>query len=110
MCFHGLFNHGKKSWQKGEKPLKLHQLGSHAKALIRYKPVLHIDVYGTIGEVFGNSSYRAMADYLKTLEEAVLIICASRGRWIRAWRSADEGFPPTALLDQEGHRCRTGGG
>lgn len=35
-----------------------------------YNPVLHIDVYGTIGAVFGNNNYSAMADYIKTLEEA----------------------------------------
>lgn len=35
-----------------------------------YSPVLHIDVYGTIGIAFGNNNYDAMADYLKTLEEA----------------------------------------
>ena len=35
-----------------------------------YSPVLHIDVYGTIGLAFGNDNYTAMADYLKTLEVA----------------------------------------
>lgn len=35
-----------------------------------YAPVLHIDVYGTIGLVFGNNNYKAMADYLFTLAEA----------------------------------------
>ncbi len=35
-----------------------------------YVPVLHIDVYGTIGAVFGNNNYTAMADYLARLEEA----------------------------------------
>lgn len=33
-----------------------------------YQPVLHIDVYGTIGAAFGNYNYKAMADYLATLE------------------------------------------
>ena len=36
----------------------------------RYAPVLHIDVYGTIGQWLGHDNYTAMADYLKTLEEA----------------------------------------
>ena len=35
-----------------------------------YSPVLHIDVYGTIGAAFGNNNYAAMADYLAKLEEA----------------------------------------
>jgi len=32
--------------------------------------VLHIDCYGTIGMVFGDDNYTAMADYMATLEEA----------------------------------------
>lgn len=35
-----------------------------------YLPVLHIDVYGTIGLIFGNDNYDAMANYLRQLEEA----------------------------------------
>lgn len=34
-----------------------------------YNPVLHIDVYGTIGVAFGDNNYKAMADYLSELEE-----------------------------------------
>jgi len=34
-----------------------------------YNPVLHIDVYGTIGVAFGDNNYKAMADYLAKLEE-----------------------------------------
>jgi methylaspartate ammonia-lyase len=34
-----------------------------------YQPILHLDVYGTIGQVFGNDNYAAMADYLKVLAE-----------------------------------------
>lgn len=33
-----------------------------------YNPVLHIDVYGTIGAAFGNDNYTAMADYLERLQ------------------------------------------
>lgn len=33
-----------------------------------YLPVLHIDVYGTIGAAFGNDNYEGMADYLARLE------------------------------------------
>ena len=35
-----------------------------------YMPILHIDVYGTIGQIFGNTNYAAMAEYLKALEAA----------------------------------------
>ena len=34
-----------------------------------YNPVLHIDCYGTIGAIYGNNNYTAMADYLAKLEE-----------------------------------------
>ena len=34
-----------------------------------YAPVLHIDVYGTIGQAFGDDNFVAMADYLAVLEE-----------------------------------------
>ena len=34
-----------------------------------YNPVMHIDVYGTIGAAFGNTNYKDMADYLAKLEE-----------------------------------------
>ena len=33
----------------------------------RYAPVIHIDVYGTIGAIFGNNNYKAMADYIGEL-------------------------------------------
>jgi len=32
-----------------------------------YCPVLHMDVYGTIGAAFGNNNYAAMADYIAEL-------------------------------------------
>ena len=34
-----------------------------------YAPVMHIDVYGTIGAAFGNNNYKAMADYIEALGE-----------------------------------------
>ncbi|MBE6945355.1 MAG: methylaspartate ammonia-lyase [Ruminococcaceae bacterium] len=34
-----------------------------------YCPVMHIDVYGTIGAIFGNNNYAAMADYIGKLGE-----------------------------------------
>ena len=107
---HGLFNHvEEKLGQKGEKLLeyikwlrdRINTKAPHPG----YKPVLHIDVYGTIGMVFGNSSYRAMADYLKTLEEA------ARPYHLRIEGPMDSGSREaqmkdlaglTALLDREG--------
>lgn len=32
-----------------------------------YNPVMHMDVYGTIGAIFGNNNYTAMADYIEEL-------------------------------------------
>ena len=107
---HGLFNHvEEKLGQKGEKLLEyikwLRDRISTKAPHPGYKPVLHIDVYGTIGMVFGNSSYRAMADYLKTLEEA------ARPYHLRIEGPMDSGSREaqmkdlaglTALLDQEG--------
>ena len=34
-----------------------------------YMPVMHMDVYGTIGVIFGNKNYSAMADYIEKLGE-----------------------------------------
>ena len=34
-----------------------------------YNPVLHIDCYGTIGALYGNNNYSAMADYIARLGE-----------------------------------------
>ena len=34
-----------------------------------YAPVFHIDVYGTIGAIFGNNNYVGMADYIEKLGE-----------------------------------------
>ncbi len=34
-----------------------------------YNPVLHIDVYGTIGQIFGNENYEKMAEYIKKLSD-----------------------------------------
>ena len=107
---HGLFNHvEEKLGQKGEKLLEyikwLRDRISTKAPHPGYKPVLHIDVYGTIGMVFGNSSYRAMADYLRTLEEA------ARPYHLRIEGPMDSGSREaqmkdlaglTALLDQEG--------
>jgi len=34
-----------------------------------YNPIFHIDVYGTIGAIFGNNNYEAMAEYIGKLGE-----------------------------------------
>ncbi|MBR2929875.1 MAG: methylaspartate ammonia-lyase [Clostridia bacterium] len=34
-----------------------------------YYPVMHMDVYGTIGAIYGNNNYTAMADYIERLGE-----------------------------------------
>ena len=35
-----------------------------------YNPIFHIDVYGTIGQIFGNDNYVGIVDYLSVLAEA----------------------------------------
>lgn len=71
---HGLFNSLKKTGEKGEGLLAyVKWLAQRIKAHAPYEgyhPVLHIDCYGTIGLVFGNDNYHAMADYLEELEKA----------------------------------------
>jgi len=37
------------------------------RAYDAYSPVMHMDVYGTIGAAFGNNNYKAMADYIEKL-------------------------------------------
>ena len=39
------------------------------RAYSEYMPVMHMDVYGTIGQIFGNNSYEKMADYIEKLGE-----------------------------------------
>lgn len=72
---HALINNVKtKLGEKGE--LLLEYVGWLRERILRlrpvesYAPVLHIDVYGTIGQLFGNDNYEAMADYLQTLAQA----------------------------------------
>ena len=72
---HGLFNSvEEKLGLKGEKLLEyikwLNKRITEKAPYEGYKPVIHIDVYGTIGMVFGNDNYQGMAEYLKTLVEA----------------------------------------
>ncbi len=72
---HALINNvEEKLGQKGEILLDYVKWLSHRICEMRrdenYQPVLHIDCYGTIGMVFGDDNFPAMADYLATLEEA----------------------------------------
>lgn len=70
-----------------------------------YNPILHIDVYGTIGQMLGNENYEGMADYLQKLE------AAARPFHLRIEGPMDSGSREkqmadlrnlTALLDQRG--------
>lgn len=72
---HALINNvDTKLGRQGEKLLEyvkwLSERIQSKRADSAYSPVLHIDVYGTIGAAFGNNNYAAMADYLARLEEA----------------------------------------
>lgn len=72
---HALINNvEEKLGHKGEILLDYVKWLSHRICEMRrdenYQPVLHIDCYGTIGMVFGDDNFPAMADYLATLEEA----------------------------------------
>ncbi len=72
---HALINHvATKLGEKGEKLLEYVKWLRNRIIALRtnedYSPILHIDVYGTIGLALGNDNYEGMADYLKTLEEA----------------------------------------
>lgn len=71
---HGLFNSIEKTGEKGEKLLEYilwlkNRVLTHAP-FQGYKPVFHIDCYGTIGMIFGQDRYAEMADYLSTLSKA----------------------------------------
>jgi methylaspartate ammonia-lyase len=69
---HGLINTVKtKLGEKGE--ILLEYAGWLRERILKlrlsesYLPVLHLDVYGTIGQAFGNDNFSAMADYLEVL-------------------------------------------
>lgn len=71
---HALINNvEQKLGLKGEKLLEYVQWLRNRVLKLRtredYSPIFHIDVYGTIGIAF-NCNIKAMADYIKTLEEA----------------------------------------
>lgn len=72
---HALINHVEtKLGLHGEKLLDYVKWLSERIALLSgedtYRPVIHLDVYGTIGQVFGERDYEKMADYLAALSEA----------------------------------------
>lgn len=70
---HGLFNNVKEKLGENGEKLKdyvawLRDRINKYKTTDDYAPILHIDVYGTIGEAFGNDTMK-MADYLEELEK-----------------------------------------
>ena len=72
---HGLINNlDAKLGRNGEKLLEyagwLARRVEKLRVVDSYRPVLHLDVYGTIGLLFGNENFPAMADYLEKLAEA----------------------------------------
>lgn len=72
---HALINHVQsKLGEKGELLLEyVKWLSNRITELSKgddYQPILHIDVYGTIGLIFDANDYKGMADYLETLAEA----------------------------------------
>ena len=69
---HALINHVEtKLGPKGEKLAEYVEWLRNRILTMRtsenYNPILHIDVYGTIGAAFGNTNYKAMADYIEEL-------------------------------------------
>ncbi len=70
---HGLFNSISKTGQKGENLLAyvkwLNQRVRDIAPQEGYRPVFHIDCYGTIGQIFGADNYIGMADFLGLLEK-----------------------------------------
>ena len=71
---HGLFNNvAEKTGTKGEKLLEyvkwLKQRVETKRLSPDYKPIFHIDVYGTIGDFTGNDTEK-MTEYMRELEKA----------------------------------------
>ncbi len=99
---HGLFNSLEKTGAHGE---KLHEYVSwlrgrilHLRASEDYKPILHIDCYGTIGLIFGDSNYDEMAEYLGTLCEA------AKPFHLRIEGPMDSGSRVKQMIDMRGLR------
>jgi len=69
---HALINHvetklGKKGEKLAEYVAWLRDRILNNRTDENYNPVMHMDVYGTIGAAFGNNNYKAMADYIEEL-------------------------------------------
>jgi methylaspartate ammonia-lyase len=94
----------------GEKGEKLHEFVRRVAARVKeigdadYKPTIHVDVYGTLGELF-NMKIAPMVDYIGTLRDAAApyallvespVIAATQRAQIEAFREA------RALLKQKG--------
>ena len=71
---HALINHVETKLGKGGEKLAEYVAWLRDRILANrsdenYLPVFHMDVYGTIGAIFGNNNYVAMADYIEKLGE-----------------------------------------
>ncbi|MCL1925497.1 MAG: methylaspartate ammonia-lyase [Defluviitaleaceae bacterium] len=70
---HGLFNTIEKTGQSGQNLLAyvewLRERIDKIKVYEDYKPIIHLDIYGTLGYVF-DMHYDRIADYIGKLEEA----------------------------------------
>ncbi len=69
---HALINHVETKLGKDGEKLKEYVAWLRDRILTfrtddSYAPVMHIDCYGTIGQIFGNKNYAAMADYIEEL-------------------------------------------
>ena len=99
---HGLFNSVLKSGKEGEKLLEyvrwLRKRVMEHSPHEGYNPVFHIDVYGTIGQIFGDDQYERMAVYLDTLVEA------AKPYHLRIEGPMDSGSREKQMLDLKGLR------
>ncbi|MCL2350432.1 MAG: methylaspartate ammonia-lyase [Defluviitaleaceae bacterium] len=72
---HALFNTIEKTGKKGEVLLEyvlwLRNRIYQVRVDESYKPIIHLDVYGMLGEIFGED-YKALVEYLLKLEEVAL--------------------------------------
>lgn len=99
---HGLFNSVLKTGKEGEKLLEY--VGWLRKRVLDhspyegYHPVFHIDVYGTIGQIFGDDQYERMAEYLDTLSKA------AKPFRLRIEGPMDSGSREKQMLDLRGLR------
>lgn len=99
---HGLFNSVLKTGKEGEKLLEyvrwLRKRVLDHSPYEGYHPVFHIDVYGTIGQIFGDDQYERMAEYLDTLSKA------AKPFRLRIEGPMDSGSREKQMLDLRGLR------